>query len=397
MIYHGIVITGTEGSEIAAVASKLCEKESNLALARITTTKGQGGKSDGETLIETIGLESFEKMFKENKLVARAQHGKDFYGIAKKILKQEIGKGRIPVFIAPPELVLEIDILTTTLPYKFFTVFLDAPDNILDKKLASGGQITPDLEQRQKDRQCASRSIYIVKNTDQKKTVELLLNLWEYRETGGLLPEKLINLMIDCGVLLENADTLNATSAAYDLVLDDEYYHNGKVKSLNEKDSFIKMKPGDYALVGSKETANFPKDIAARFGLSVSLFFQGIILSNGPQIDPGFRGRLYCLLFNTSSDEVQLKRGQHYATIEFIKLLEPTNPYKGGYQDKNKISDYLPKDIPSSAIGELRKDVENLKAEKLWIKILPLTISLLSIAIALALALPNLIKIITGG
>jgi hypothetical protein len=83
--------------------------------------------------------------------------------------------------------------------------------------------------------------------------------------------------------------------------------------------------------------------------------------------------------------------------MEFMKLLEPTTPYKGGHQGKNQISDYLPRDIPSSAIGELRKDVEGLKDEKLVIKILPITISALSIAIALAMALPSLMRFLTGG
>ena len=399
MIYRGIVITGTDGAEIASVASELCKCNEKLVLAQTITTKTAASQSaGGEKWAIPTAKEQFEKMSHENKLILKAQHGSDFYGITKKAVKQEIEKDKVPVFIAPPEVVVAIDTLAATLHYSFFSVFLDAPDDVLDKRIAASGAKPPEyLEQRAKDRQNACGSTYIIRNTDDKKTVELVLSLWEFRGSGGILPEKLIKLMINCGVLLENAETANATGAAYDLVLGDEYYHNGKVAVLNEKDSFIKMKPGDYALVGSKEIANFPKDIAARFGLSVSLFFQGIILSNGPQIDPGFRGRLFCLLFNTSSAEVQLKRGQHYATMEFMKLLEPTTPYKGGHQDKNQISDYLPRDIPSSAIGELRKDVESLKTEKWVIKILPLTISLLAIAITLVMALPDLIKILTGG
>lgn len=38
-----------------------------------------------------------------------------------------------------------------------------------------------------------------------------------------------------------------------------------------------------------------------------------------------------CLLFNTSSEKVQLKRGQHFTTIEFVKLIESTIPYAGKY------------------------------------------------------------------
>jgi deoxycytidine triphosphate deaminase len=239
--------------------------------------------------------------------------------------------------------------------------------------------------------------IYNTVNNDLQTTAELLNKLWQNSDNGGLVPQEIIKLMIKSDMLLENADLLNATGSAFDLTLDDEYYHNGAIKHLDTINSFIIMEPGDYALVGSSEIANLPRDIAGKFGLSVGLFMQGIILSNGPQIDPGFRGRLYCLLFNTSSQQFQLKRGQHYATIEFIKLLEPTFPYRGKYQGCETLSEYLPRSIPSSAIGELRKDVEGLKKEKWYIKILPLAISLLSIVIALAIALPNLIKILTGG
>jgi deoxycytidine triphosphate deaminase len=385
MIYQGIVVTGTDGAEIASVASELCKNNEKLVSTQIITTKTPAsGSAGGEKWAAPTAKEQFDKMSNERKLIVSAQHGDDFYGITKKTVEQELDKEKTPVFVAPPEVVTAVDALTETLPHTFFTVFLDAPDDILDKRIAASGSNPLDYaEQRTKDRKNAFSSTYIIRNTDKKKTVELVLKLWEFRGTGGVLPEKLIKLMIDCGVLLENAETTNATGAAYDLVLGDEYYHNGKVQVLNEKDSFIKMKPGDYALVGSKETANFPKDIAARFGLSVSLFFQGIILSNGPQIDPGFKGRLFCLLFNTSSAEVQLKRGQHYATMEFIKLLEPTTPYKGGHQGKNQISDYLLRDIPSSAIGELRKDVDDLKTERLWVKLIPLFVSLLGVILAI--------------
>ena len=110
---------------------------------------------------------------------------------------------------------------------------------------------------------------------------------------------------------------------------------------------------------------------------------QGIILSNGPQIDPGFKGRLYCLLFNTSSRQIQLKRGQHYATIEFIKLLEPTISYKGKHQQSNNLSEYLVQSIPSSAIGELRKDVKLLKKENWLMKYLPIIISIAALIVAI--------------
>jgi hypothetical protein len=108
--------------------------------------------------------------------------------------------------------------------------------------------------------------------------------------------------------------------------------------------------------------ANFPRDVCGRFDLTVSLFCQGIILSNGPQVDPGFQGPLFCLLLNTSSSPVLLKRRQHYATLEFHELIEPTHIYRGQYREKTLI-DYLPSNAARGAINELKKELERVRAE----------------------------------
>jgi len=102
-------------------------------------------------------------------------------------------------------------------------------------------------------------------------------------------------------------------------------------------------------------------------------------------------------LFNTSNEEVQLKRGQHYATVEFLKLIEPTISYAGQYQGKDKITEYLTRSVEASAIGELRKDVKSLKSARWWEKTLPLVLSLIAILLTLLIAvLPTLMRIIQG-
>lgn len=187
--------------------------------------------------------------------------------------------------------------------------------------------------------------------------------------------------MLTCGMLLENAETDMAKGASYDLRLGDEYYYGGKILMLSDKHPFLTIEPYDYAIVSCKETACIPRDIIAKFGLSVGLFCQGVILSNGPQIDPGFRGTLFCLLFNTSNQPVHIKRGQHYATIEFNKLIEPAEPYIGKYQGRNKIIDYIPSNALYGAINELKKEIERLKQESRFTQGIYLGVSALMFAI----------------
>jgi deoxycytidine triphosphate deaminase len=198
--------------------------------------------------------------------------------------------------------------------------------------------------------------------------------------------------MMDWGYLVTDGDPNNITGAAYDLNLGDEYYYDGESHPLDDQHEFINLEPHEYVLVRSKETINLPKDIAARFGIKVGLFLQGLIQSNGPQIDPGFTGVLWCLLFNTSGDTVKLKRGKHYSTIEFCRLQSPTTAYTGEHLNHERIMQYLPSTPSRSPIKKLRDDVDSLQREGFWAKFGPLFFSLIIAAAALTMAILSYIK-----
>lgn len=176
----------------------------------------------------------------------------------------------------------------------------------------------------------------------------------------------------------------NISTASFDLTLGSSYFQNGQIKELKDNEPNIVIQPGDFIVASSQERVNMPPSIAGRFDLTVSMFCKGLILSNGPQVDPGFKGILFCLLFNTSNEKIELKKGTHYATIEFHKLIEPSrNPYTGKYQEKEKIMEYLPEIAKFSVISQMKNDISSLKKESYWLKYLPLVISLASLATAL--------------
>jgi len=386
--YKGIIIAGTSGVGKSTVARSLCEEYGIFQTVQAVTTRVPR-KDDVPGQYQYMDEEAFEELERANKLLVKAEYRGKYYGVTHEALEEVREDNRTPVLILAPKSVEELE--ASEEENVFLTVFLDASDDVLNFRLRQRRDRIDNSvrEQRGEDRECAQYYIYDidVSDVDVEDTVHLIYYLWRYRDVGGVLPSKLIKLMIQCRMLLENADLDNAKGASYDLTLGDEYYHEGRTKTLNERTPFVVVKPGDYALVSSKEIANLPKDIAGRFGLSVSLFCQGIVLSNGPQIDPGFRGRLFCFLFNTSSEKVQLKRGEQFSTIEFLKLIEPTIPHTGKYQDELSIAAYLPKMVEASAINELIDAVEDLKKEKWWIKILPLVLSAISVVLAIALAI----------
>jgi len=393
--YCGIVITGTSVTGKTTVARKLVEINKGFALVQALTTR-KPCEDDMTDEYLYLSEEEFSKLDKQGDLLIKSKYrGNDYYGIATKTFQELANSDLVPVLVVTPESVHQLEETQQNKPYgrlSFLTIFLDAPDNILDERLKDRGQQSTKniTDQRLNDRQYEKWCIDTIINTDLTKTTALITSLWEFRDNEGILPESLIKLMIECGALLKNAQLENISGASYDLMLADDHYYGGKPVTLTEQNPFIMIEPFEFAFVRSKEICNLPRDVAGRFDVAVSLFLQGLIMSNGPQVDPGFRGGLWCLLFNTSNDTVQLKRGQHYATVEFSKLLHPTHPYEGKYQDKEKIADYLPRSASRSPISGLKDDIKTLKSEKLWIKTLPLVLSIVALLATIIFAVLSL-------
>jgi len=387
MKYKAIIITGTEDSGASIVAKKLCAASADFQIVPVVTTRIKDSY-DQENQYEYLTKEQFDALAEKNELLFKIEHQKTSYGIKKDSSKLAKERNKTPVIVlSPTDFLCELIKQSRDL----FSVFVGTPADILGNRSMGAKETIASgiLEKRKENRELALFCTYALENLDPQKAVALILALWEYRDNGGIVPRRLIRLAIDCGMLLQGVDDdRKIKGASYDLSLGDEYYYGGQIKTLTDKDPFICIEPYDYAIVTSKENANFPRDIAARFDLSVSLFCQGVILSNGPQVDPGFKGKLFCLLFNTSNAVVVLKHGQHYATLEFHKLLEPTDPYGGQYQDKTGIVDYLPSNTLKGAVNELKKELEEVKSQGQGLQTTILgMLSILLVIIAILLAL----------
>ena len=370
MKYEVIIITGTKCGGKSTLARELCHRDSRFMYAKAVTTRS-AREDDIPGEYQYISQVDFELLLRDkDALITHATYGNYSYGICRSEIDNIHKQSKIPVMTITPEsadkiagLHRQAGDLTSGQP-KYFTVFVDADDSILNDRLELRG-VLPNQEvirQRNRDREFKFVFLLNIHNATIEHTIELLISLWNHSNIGGVLPARLIQLMLQCGTLLEGAAISNVSGASYDLSLGDEYFYRGKIHRLSDSEPILLIEPYDYAIVTSKETANFPNDICARFDLTVSLFCQGVILSNGPQVDPGFQGPLFCLLFNTSSSPVMIKRSQHYATIEFHKLLEPTHSYEGHHRGK-RLLHYLPANATQGGISELKKEVEQLRLE----------------------------------
>lgn len=158
---------------------------------------------------------------------------------------------------------------------------------------------------------------------------------------GGVLCSSSIRTLMAAGSLLESGDTARIEAASYDLQLADKYWCQGKFHTLSDADSVAVIPPYSFAIVKAKEVAMLPRFIVATFDVRVRLFFSGVILSNGPQVDPGYCGALFCMLHNASGTEVGINRGEHFATIQFQTLATNSEGYADHYQNKKGFSDFL--------------------------------------------------------
>lgn len=89
----------------------------------------------------------------------------------------------------------------------------------------------------------------------------------------------------------------------------------------------------ELAIVGSYEALEMPRDVVGHMGLKSSLSRRGLYASTGPQIDPGFRGRLFISLFNLTPSPIPLNYMETFLTVEFQRL---PNPPERGYEGPNQ-------------------------------------------------------------
>lgn len=381
MTFESVIITGTRCAGKSTLVGQLLEKNSMFSLVRAVTTRPpRNEEKSGDYVFVTD-----EELAKKN-LFVNIKYHEYSYGIELREIENVINSGKIPIMIVSPE---ALDLISNKDNNNFhLSFFIDADDSELEERLIKRGLDSKEIEQeaiqRKADRKFAYKSIYRVKNSGPNfnpELCDLIITLWGFRKSGGVVPRKLITALTKFGALLKDTSEENISNSSYDLALGDEYYYKGKIKNLSDKNPFMLIEPYDYAIVTSKEIANFPNDISGRFDLKVSLFCQGVILSNGTQVDPGFEGKLFCLLFNTSNSPVVLKRGQHYSTIEFNKLIAPTDGYEGIYQSKIGIINYLPTNTLQGGVSELKKEIEKLKSEST--KLQAMIVGIISLLLAL--------------
>jgi deoxycytidine triphosphate deaminase len=162
----------------------------------------------------------------------------------------------------------------------------------------------------------------------------------------------------------------NVRSASYDLRLGAEFHHTDsprgektdvrdlQVSRLEEKKSeHIVLPPNQVVVVSCLEKVCLPEDMVGHLSLKQDILLQGLIMASQSQIDAGYRGWIYPLLYNLTDGEVTLQLDRSVIRLELVRLPQPSQrPYDGDYQEAS-LAKSLKRPIGSS-LTALRNDVE---------------------------------------
>lgn len=145
-------------------------------------------------------------------------------------------------------------------------------------------------------------------------------------------------------IVIEPFDDEQIEPATYDLRVGDQGATTSAKRRINIKETgSLVLAPGDFGVVTVLEEIRLGLQYAARFGLRSKYARKGLIATTGPQIDPGYHGRLVVGLTNLTPRSVPLTHQDDFVSVEFHRLEEPvTKPYDGPYQGKVRLD---PEDI----------------------------------------------------
>ena len=135
--------------------------------------------------------------------------------------------------------------------------------------------------------------------------------------------------------------------ASYDLRIGEEAFTLSAGRVIYPEREGVEIQPGDFALVMTHEKLRLPTNMLGHFGLRSAFARRGLILTGGPQVDPGFEGKLIVGLINFSAETVTMLYLTPFCSLELEKLPRHcSKPYEGPYQKQEHITDEIIKALP---------------------------------------------------
>jgi len=159
-------------------------------------------------------------------------------------------------------------------------------------------------------------------------------------------------------------DDNSVKQASYDLRLGEEFYVVGKrtPERLSEKQPYISLPPGQFAVLTCYEILHLPKKIMAFITLRNTFKMQGLVNVSGFHVDPTFKGRLVFAVQNIGPNDIRLRYKDPTFTIFFADVdgnetSERERPVRSGIM----LADVQQLAASSITLTKLKKDIDSLR------------------------------------
>ena len=128
--------------------------------------------------------------------------------------------------------------------------------------------------------------------------------------------------------------------ASYDLRVGGQGITTSSPQVVNiDQTGFIELLPGEFATIMVHETISFDASHTGRIGLRSGYSRKGLVAAIGPQVDPGYHGKLKIGIVNLSAHKIVLPYLDDLLTLEIHQLPNPsTIVYTGPYQGESKLT-----------------------------------------------------------
>jgi deoxycytidine triphosphate deaminase/guanylate kinase len=346
-----IVLVGVGGAGKSTLLAHAKGLHGVKVLQPSTTRPKRAGESDEYHFLEKAAWIDADHAWK---IDARG----NFYGLRNSELNT-LQPGVVGLTVFHPGNLDTLEQFRKSSIFEFVTVGIDTVDTHAELKQRTNNQPERDegepafINQRKTVKTCDC-----VLHGDIKAVTDALVSTILALKSKGVLDKQSITNLINSGTLLGDAHIGNVQPASYDLCVGNIVWCQGKRNDL-QPNAVIKIPPYSYVVVEAHEKAILPKFVIAHYDLKVSLFAQGIILSNGPQVDPGYGGVLLCMLFNGSDNDVAIKRGEHFATVEFLITSRVTEGYKGEHQNQDTLDEFMHATALNSSGGNIIEKINS--------------------------------------
>ena len=98
-----------------------------------------------------------------------------------------------------------------------------------------------------------------------------------------------------------------------------------------------------------------PDFLIGRWNIRTRWAYAGLIWVGGPQVNPGFRGRIMCPLWNLSNREIEVEWGESVAVMDFVTTTPPEKSNRKPLWDKRTrfvFEEYISADLRSGLVTD---------------------------------------------